>query len=112
MSSSDMVQETWWCADGYLLAFRVEVWRLAREGMWVPEEESWVWWLADKVLGTWLGSVVCPEMRLTADSAGSELMARALMLYAIVEGVLSRLDAIVEGVLRSRHWPFLYRCKI
>ena len=63
-----------------------------------------MWW-------TWLGSVVCPEMRLAADSTGSELMARALMLDAIVEGVL-RLGAIVEGVLRSRRWPFLYRCKI
>ena len=53
-----------------------------------------MWW-------TWLGSVVCPEMRLAADSTGSELMARALMLDAIVEGVL-RLGAIVEGVLRLR----------
>ena len=44
MSSSDMVQETWWCADGYLLAFRIEVGRLASEGMWVMEEALWVWW--------------------------------------------------------------------
>ena len=57
MSSSDMVEETWWWADGYLLAFRIEVWRLASEGMWVLEEELWVWWWAEMVWWMWWGFV-------------------------------------------------------